>query len=147
MEHNEQLLALMEKLEETSRKQLLFSKILCGVTALVLVFSLVVVIFLCGSAGYIQELSLELTQITGQVSGIAEQAVTVLNNLEKVTNALAQVDLGGMIEDVDGLVNSSQGAVEEALGKMNAIDIDTLNKAIKDLATVAEPLANLVNRW
>ena len=147
MESNEKFLELMKKMEENSRKQLLFSKILCGVTALVLIFSLVVVIFLCSSAGYIRELSVELTEITQQVTGIADQAVTVLTNLEKVTNELALVDLNGMISDVDGLVNSSQSAVEEALGKINTIDIEALNRAIEDLAAVVEPLAKLTKIW
>jgi uncharacterized protein YoxC len=146
MENNEKLLALMEKMEENSRKQLLFTKVLSGLTALVLVFALVLVGYLCSAAGYVQELAGQLTGIVNQVTGIADQAVIVLDNLETVTNELAQVDLNSMIADVDELVGSSQSAVEDALGKINTIDIDTLNQAIKDLAAVVEPLARLT-RW
>ena len=146
MENNEKLLALMEKMEENSRKQLLFTKVLSGLTALVLVFALVLVGYLCSAAGYVQELAGQLTGIVNQVTGIADQAVIVLDHLETVTNELAQVDLNSMIADVDELVGSSQSAVEDALGKINTIDIDTLNQAIKDLAAVVEPLARLT-RW
>ena len=146
MENNEKLLALMEKMEENSRKQLLFTKVLSGLTALVLVFALVLVGYLCSAAGYVQELAGQLTGIVNQVTGIADQAVIVLDNLETVTNELAQVDLNSMIADVDELVGSSQSAVEDALGKINTIDIDTLNQAIKDLAAVVEPFARLT-RW
>ena len=146
MENNEKLLALMEKMEENSRKQLLFTKVLSGLTALVLVFALVLVGYLCSAAGYVQELAGQLTGIVNQVTGIADQAVIVLDNLKTVTNELAQVDLNSMIADVDELVGSSQSAVEDALGKINTIDIDTLNQAIKDLAAVVEPLARLT-RW
>ena len=146
MENNEKLLALMEKMEENSRKQLLFTKVLSGLTSLVLVFALVLVSYLCSAAGYVQELAGQLTGIVNQVTGIADQAVIVLDNLKTVTNELAQVDLNSMIADVDELVGSSQSAVEDALGKINTIDIDTLNQAIKDLAAVVEPLARLT-RW
>jgi hypothetical protein len=37
--------------------------------------------------------------------------------------------------------------VEEALDKLNGIDLDTLNRAIADLAAVVEPLANFFNRF
>ena len=147
MENNDKLLALMEQMEKTNRKQLLFTKVLCVITALVLVFCLPLVAFLGGAAGYVQNLAVQLTGITNQVTGIADQAVTVLDNLETVTSELAQVDLNGMISDVDELVGSSQSAVEEALGKINTIDIDALNKAIKDLAAVVEPLAKLTKIW
>lgn len=147
MENNEKLLALMEQMEKTNRKQLLFSKVLCVLTALVLVFCLVLVGCLCGAAGYVQDLAVQMTGIANQVTGIADQAVVVLNNLETVTNELAQVDLNGMVSDVDTLVSSSQSAVEEALTKINTIDLDTLNQAIKDLAAVVEPLAKITKIW
>lgn len=147
MENNDKILQLLQQMEQTNRKQLLFTKILCILTALVLVFFLVMVACLGSAAGYVQELSGQLTDIADQVTGIADQAVTVLGNLETVTNKLAQVDLNSMISEVDTLVGSSQSAVEEALGKINTIDIDALNQAIKDLAAVVEPLAKLTRIW
>ena len=45
----------------------------------------------------------------------------------------------------DALVSDSQTGLTEAMNKLNAIDIDTLNKAIESLADVIEPLAKLSN--
>lgn len=140
MENNDKILAMMERMEKTGRRQLLFTKVLCVLTALVLVFFLVLVGFLSSASGYIQELAVQIDQI-------ADQAVTVLDNLETVTNELAQVDLNGMVSDVDALVGSSQSAVEKALEKLNTVDIETLNRAIADLAAVVEPLAKITNMW
>ena len=50
-----------------------------------------------------------------------------------------------MINNVNRLVTSSQQDVEDALSKVNAIDFDSLNKAIKDLSDVIAPLAKFVN--
>ena len=52
-----------------------------------------------------------------------------------------------MVADVDSLVSSSQSGVEQALEKINAIDIETLNQAIEDLSDVVAPLAKLINRF
>ena len=37
----------------------------------------------------------------------------------------------------------SQAAVADAMEKLDTIDIDTLNKAIADLAEIVEPLAKV----
>ena len=86
--------------------------------------------------------------------GAAQQAETVLRNLESVTTQLAQADLADMVEDVDalvanvdGLVATSQEGVEQTIGKLNAIDFDALNKAIKDLSDVIEPIAKFFNTF
>lgn len=80
-----------------------------------------------------------------RVYGLVEQTETVLTNLEEVTQELAQTDLAGMVENVDTLATTSQSAVEHATEKLDTIDLDTLNKAIKDLADVVEPLARFFN--
>lgn len=69
----------------------------------------------------------------------------VMGNLQTITSDLADTDINGMINNVNQLVTSSQQDVEQALSKVNAIDFDSLNKAIKDLSDVIAPLAKFVN--
>lgn len=69
----------------------------------------------------------------------------VMGNLQVITSELADTDIDGMINNVNRLVTSSQQDVEDALSKVNAIDFDSLNKAIKDLSDVIAPLAKFVN--
>lgn len=69
-----------------------------------------------------------------------------MTNLETVSEALVQADIPGMVDNVDALVISSQEGVQQALEKVNAIDIDTLNQAIENLAKIVTPLASLVNK-
>lgn len=73
------------------------------------------------------------------------QMESTLTDMEQITAQLAEADLKGMVDNVDQLVNSSQSAVEQAMEKLNGLDLDTLNKAIKDLASVIEPLAKFFN--
>ena len=84
-------------------------------------------------------------EIVLQATGVMEQMETVLTNLEVVTDQLAGMDLGSMVENVDALVTTSQAGVEQAMKQSQEIDFNTLNKAIKDLADVVEPLAKFFN--
>lgn len=76
-----------------------------------------------------------------QFQALSGQIEVVLGNLESVTTELSQVDLAGMVSNVDTLVTTSQTGVEDAMAKINGIDFETLNAAITDLAAVVEPLA------
>ena len=127
---------MIEKLEKQSRQQLLFTKILCGLCALLLVCTLVLTIAITGAVK-------EITVIAAPLQEIAQQAGTVMTNLETVTQDLASADLGSMVEGVNTLAVNSQSAIAEAMKKLDLIDIDTLNKAIEDLADVVEPLAKV----
>lgn len=69
----------------------------------------------------------------------------VMGNLDTITSELAETDINGMINNVNQLVTSSQQDVENALSKVNSIDFDALNKAIRDLSDVIAPLAKFVN--
>ena len=79
---------------------------------------------------------------------------TVLVDVYNRLTELAQSDLSGMVTNmdtlvanVDGLVGTSQAGVEETMKKINAIDFDALNQAIKDLSDVIEPIAKFFNTF
>ena len=74
-----------------------------------------------------------------------DQADAILADLEAVTSQLAE-SLPQMIEDLNALVSGSRDGISEAIGKIAAIDIDSLNEAIQDLKTVIQPLARLLGR-
>jgi methyl-accepting chemotaxis protein len=139
-------------LEKYARQQLLFTKILCGIFALVLVCILVLTVAISGAAKQLVAVIEPLEEAVGQVEDVAAQvnnmtgqAEIIMDNMETVTQTLADADLGGMVENVNTLTTDSQSAVTEAIEKLDAIDIDTLNKAIRDLSDVVEPLAKVSN--
>ena len=140
MENDQKFLELLERMEKCSRKQVAYAR-------LQFIFSFVAVLccallLLCG------------LKVLPQLREAALQAETVLSNLEFVTTELAQADLIGMVQNVDtlvdnvdGLVATSQAGVEDAMRKINGIDFDALNTAIKDLSNVIEPIANFFNKF
>lgn len=139
-------------MEKYARQQLLFTKILCGIFALVLVCILVLTVAISGAAKQLVAVIAPLEDAVGQVEDVAAQvnnmtgqAEIIMDNMETVTQTLADADLGGMVENVNTLTTDSQSAVTEAIEKLDAIDIDTLNKAIRDLSDVVEPLAKVSN--
>ena len=138
MEMNQEMQLFMEKLEKSNRQQAMFARIQCIFSVVAAVCCLLLLLTVAKIVPDVKELS-------GEIAGVAVQAETVLTNLETVTNELAAADLEALVTDVNSLVTSSQAGVESALGKLNAIDMETLNKAIRDLAEVVEPLARMAN--
>ena len=83
---------------------------------------------------------------------LAARANTVLSDLELVTSDLARADLAQMVDNVTELADQSgegvamaKDGVALAVEKIDAIDIDTLNQAIRDFSDVVEPLAKFFN--
>ena len=127
---------VLEKIEKQSRRQLLFTKILCMLCALMLICTLVLTLSITGAVQ-------EILTIAQPLQQMADQAGTVMANLDTVAQDLADAKLGSMVENVNTLAADSQTVITEAMKKLDTIDIDTLNQAIADLADVVEPLAKV----
>jgi len=119
---------LLVQLLETQKKEVRHARI-TSITSLVVAVALVI--------GAVITLPKLLTA--------ADQA---RQTMEQVHTFLEQTD--GLTEDIETLVRSANrvivdntDAVTEAVGKLNGIDFDTLNKAIQDLADAVAPLAKL----
>ena len=134
MEEKNEMLELMKKIEESSRKQLLYTRIQC-IAAVLAVACFAGIYFL------IKDFLPQISAIITEIPGVVAQMETVLGNLEVVTTELAAVDFESMIEGVNTLVATGQIGLEETVSKLNDIDFEALNKAINNLSQVVEPLA------
>ena len=137
MDNNQEIL---KKLEKNSAQQLLFTKILCILCALILVCSLVMMFCVTGAVK-------ELMTLAQPMQALAAEADTVMADLGIVAESLAAADLGSIVETVNALASESQSSIAGAIKKLDAIDIDTLNQAIRVLADVVEPLAKITRIW
>lgn len=72
---------------------------------------------------------------------------TVAADLQVVSDQLSRADLETLVEHVDQMAVTSEEGIREALLKIQAINIEELNQAIKGLSDVVSPLAKLVNRF
>lgn len=129
MDQNTEILI---KIEANSRKQLRAARLQC-------LFSLIAAV--CCIAVLIA-----VAQLIPVVEDLALQAETILADLEITTHHLAQIDLTQTLENLNALMTTSQSGIAEAIDKLNAIDIETLNGAIKDLADIIKPLADAA-KW
>ena len=129
---------ILEKLDKSNRQQLRYAKLQSALLVLTALCFLVLVVLVARLAPQLQSFATE-------AHGLLAQAETVLANLEQVSGELTEVEFVKMIDDVDALVTSSQAGLEEALEKVNSIDLETLNEAIDGLSKVVEPLAKLFN--
>ena len=116
---------ILEKIEKQSRRQLLFTKILCLLCVIMLICTLVLTLSITGAVK-------EILTIAQPLQRMADQAGTVMANLDTVAQDLADADLGSMVESVNTLAADSQSVITEAMEKLDTIDIDTLNQAIQD---------------
>ena len=136
-------MALLEKIRKQSRVQLWLTGVLCVFCAVALICMLVLTISITGAANELLALAAPLQDVMTQVQDMAMEADTVMGNLNTVTQALADADLGSMVENVNALTKESQNVVSEAMEKLDTIDIETLNKAIQDLSDIVAPLAKV----
>lgn len=134
MEEQKEMLELLRKIEESNRKQLLYTRVQC-IAAVVAVACFAGVYFL------IKDFLPQISAIITEIPGVVAQMESVLGNLEVVTKELTTVDFAGMIEGVNALVATGQEGLAETVTKLNSIDFAALNKAIATLTEVIDPLA------
>lgn len=116
--------------EKYARKQYRMAQI----TALASILTLVMVLYTC-------------SVFIPRVNVTYENMQLIMEDMKVITSDLAEADLNQMIQDVDKLAVSSQENINSAMEKLNAIDIDGLNAAIKNLSDVVEPFANFFNKF
>lgn len=132
MAEHDNLQTVLEKLEENSRKQLIWTRVQC-------VFSMITGI--CCVAALVQ-----ILRVLPQLEQLILHTDVVLTNLEAITQQLTALDLSEMVTNINDLVTTSQAGVEEALERINEINFEALNQAVEDLAAVVQPLADFVKR-
>lgn len=64
--------------------------------------------------------------------------------VQSANNSLSGID--DMIANVDQLVTENTQNVGDAMNNFNNVDFERLNQAINDLASIVEPLANLLGQ-
>lgn len=150
--NNEQkTLEILERMEKLSQQQARYGKLQCLfslVSAVLFAIVLAVVLSLLPKVGGIIDQVDTVLSHAEQVSRqLAEADIEgVMTDLKDVTAQMASTDLGGLAQDVSELVQTTQESVEEAMGKVNSMDLESLNQAIADLASVVKPLAALFGR-
>lgn len=127
MDQNQEMLELLRKIEKSGRQKNVTNILLC--------------LFMLAAAVSCVALCLMVYRLLPQINDLLVQMEGVMGDLEQTARTLASLDLEGLAANVDSLTVLAQESLQQTMDKLNTIDIETLNKAIGDLAEVIEPLA------
>ena len=131
MDHNQEMLELLRKIEKSNRQKNVTNVILC--------------VFMLAAAASCVFIGLMVFRLMPQVNGLLVQLETVLTDLEQTTGQLAALDLESMVTNMDSLAVYAQESLQQTMEKLDTIDFETLNRAIRNLSDVVEPLAKFFN--
>lgn len=130
---------LLRKIADHSRKQLMYARITTVITflmtAVIVVCMVVLVPPVIGTVNQANEVMAQAS-VTIELADQAIESVTQMS--ESITN---------MSNNMDILISDNAETVSQAMKKMESIDFEGLNKAIKDLGDVVEPFAKFFNKF
>ena len=138
---NQELGKQLTALEEYSRQQLKYTRLQCLFSLISLVCCVIVVVLVFTALPRVEAMVTQAEDILGSLEVTTRElaGMDVTSLAQQMQSPLTNVD--SLVANVDTLVSTSQDGVADTLEKINDIDFDALNKAIKDLSTVIEPLA------
>ena len=142
----------LEELRDYEKKNLKMNRIkmICviAIAAIALITALIILINVGSVVHKIDTLSASFTETSESINAVAKDLNEV--DLQKLGASLQTIaddgeetirEIGKSAGNLDSLMQNA----EEALGKINSIDIEQLNDGIKTLTDVLEPLAKFFN--
>ena len=131
--------AYLEELVKNSKKMLFYAKIRTLATLVVaagIIYSAIVV--LPSVLGTVQQAK----QVMAQVSDTIDLADTAIESITEMSKSIT-----GMGDNMDAFITENANSVEEIMKKIESVDFEGLNKAIKDLGDTVEPFANFFGKF
>ena len=130
---------LLQRIAEQTKKRVFYARIsaICGgILTMAVVIALLILVP-------------SLLKTIHQVNGVAAEAE---ETLAQAQDALAGVDemtdaVTSMSENMDTFVTENAVSIEQVMKKLEAIDFEGLNGAIKDLGDVVEPMAKFFGKF
>lgn len=129
----------LEELVKNSRKQLFYDRIKT-LAALVIAAGVIycAIMVLPSVMNTVQHANQVMAQVSETIT-LADEAIESITEMsESIT------DMG---DNMDTFITDNAESVEEVMKKIEAVDFENLNKAIKDLGDVVEPFANFFGKF
>ena len=128
----------MEKILKYTKKQYRMSVLTAlftiAMTAVVSVTAFLLVPKVTKLVADINRLTAPMEEMMGPIGEAAD-------SMKKVAKEMEDIDFKGMSKDVGELVVNANESISEAMKKVEALDIDSLNQSIQELHQVLEPLS------
>ena len=144
MEHNDESIELLREIAKLERKHLFHARF-TTISRLVFLAALLIGCIVLGAQ--IANLVRNVEDTVQRLGSVAEEAGELIKDAGRLAENVGNltIDANEAVSDVDNLVKDNTRAVTEAIEKLNNLDFKRLNDAIKDLADVVAPLANLTS--
>ena len=84
--------------------------------------------------------------IFNRVDKVYKSAMVSLENLEKLTTELDEADVPGTVRHIDKLTVQATEDLSRSMEKLDSVDLETLNGAIKNLYDTIEPMAEFFRK-
>ncbi len=130
---------VLEQLLKNSEKQLFYTRI-TSLLALVLVAAVILCLVMA-----VPKLMTTITNVNEVVEQVNETIALADTALEGVTEMSQSITTMG--NNMDTFISDNSKSVEEIMKKLEQIDFEGLNSAIKDLGDVVAPLANFFGKF
>ena len=130
---------VLEELVKNSRKQLFYARIRT-LTTLVIAFGVVVCIVVALPA--VLNTVVKVNTLMEQVSDTVTLANTAVESVTEMSASISE-----MGTNMDTFISDNSQTVADVMKKIDAVDFEGLNSAIKDLGDVVEPLANFFGKF
>ena len=130
---------LLKELVSNSRKHLFYTKLaafVAFVAAAALVVCLVILV-----PSVVKTVN-RANEVMAKASGTIELADTAIASVTEMSNSITV-----MGNNMDTFITENAESVEQVMKKLDDIDFEGLNSAIKDLGDVVEPLANFFGKF
>lgn len=131
--------SLMEALVKNSEKQLFYSRIAAFAA---LAAAVVLAVCLIAVVPSVMKTISQANSVMVQASDTIVLAEEAINSVTEMSNAIK--DMGN---NMDSLIAENSESIADVMNKLEAIDFEGLNAAIKDLGDVVEPFANFFGKF
>ena len=128
------LVELLKEQKKTSRRSLITAAALVAICVMIGVAVLIIV----------PKVISTLNNAYHAIDGIQTVVANADKAITSVEHSLEGID--EMVKNVDKVVVDNTEAVSKTVNQMSNIDVSTLNKSIKELSEIVEPLAKLFRR-
>ena len=131
--NSDEMKRFMERLEKSNAGQEKYAKLqyrMSQITAAASILILCIVLYTAAT-------------VIPRVNTLFNDIQASVSNIQKISKDLSDANLPEMIDNMDRLVTTSESSIETAVEKLNSIDFDSLNSAIRDLANIVRPLGKL----
>lgn len=130
---------LLQRIAEQTKKQVFYARIsaICGG-----ILTMAVVIALLILVPSLLKTIHQVNGVTAEAEETLAQAQDALAGVDEMTDAVTS-----MSENMDTFVTENAVSIEQVMKKLEAIDFEGLNGAIKDLGDVVEPMAKFFGKF